>query len=278
MDAKIVFFDNKMLFFLIIFSFQLFVINTNVYRTNSFSIAKPLQLSPGTMAPDFTLTDIMTEETFSLSDFQNKVVILDFFAIWCPPCKAAIPDMRKIYYDYSTEELAIISIDIEPSEEKDLVLSFAIDYQMEWFVTLDNDSIVWENYGTGYIPTMYIIGQDQRIAYSEIGFNYENVLNTLDGLGLESSATTTSDGDGSPSVEPLVILGILSIVPIVGLVIVIVVKFSEKAASRDLKSPSPWKSKSDIPQIQHGIQFCHNCGNKADLSDRFCINCGNRLD
>jgi thiol-disulfide isomerase/thioredoxin len=138
--------------------------------------------SPGELAPNFTVQNVLTNESLSLSDFYGKVVILDLFATWCQPCIEAMPFIYEILFSYNPSDLAIISIDVDSRESLELIKSFAKEYNMAWYVTMDNENIVDSNYGTGYIPTMYIINQTGYVHYQEIGFNYDEVIASLNQL------------------------------------------------------------------------------------------------
>ncbi|MFX1514084.1 MAG: redoxin domain-containing protein [Promethearchaeota archaeon] len=249
-------------------------INTTLGSSKFSFYTSPLQLPSGTEAPDFTLVDLKSDETFSLRDFQGKVIILDLFATWCGPCRAAIPFIREIYHAYSRDELEIISIDTDPSEGESLVLSFTDDNQMEWIVALDNNSIIRSYYGSGYIPTMYIIDQNQNIAYSEIGFNFNAIMDKLVDLGLEQKYSISSD---NPSLDLLVLVGIFLLIPIVGIIIIVVIKFSEKSKSLNLKTMGVSKKGIYHPPAKHKILYCTQCGEKIEPFDRFCTNCGRRI-
>jgi thiol-disulfide isomerase/thioredoxin len=126
--------------------------------------------------------NVFTNESISLSDFHGKVVILDLFATWCGPCIAAMPYIYAILYSYDPTDLVILSVDIDSRESQQLVKSFALENNMAWIVAMDNSSIVSSYYGTGYIPTMYIINQTGFVHYQEIGFDYDTIMMALDQL------------------------------------------------------------------------------------------------
>ncbi|MHA1969376.1 MAG: TlpA family protein disulfide reductase, partial [Candidatus Hodarchaeales archaeon] len=153
---------------------------------NIFYLAKAdgimSEISPGELAPNFTVQNVFTNESLSLSDYYGKVVILDLFATWCQPCIEAMPFIYEILFSYNPSDLAIISIDVDSRESLGLIKSFAEEYNMAWYVTMDNENVVDSNYGTGYIPTMYIINQTGYVHYQEIGVNYDEVIASLDQL------------------------------------------------------------------------------------------------
>ncbi len=246
---------------------------------NNSSFQKPI----GTTAANFYLTDILSNQTFSLADFQGKTIILDLFTTWCPPCRESVPRMRDIYNSYSAEELTIISVDIDVNETESLVRTFILEYEMEWFVALDNDSIVRSYYGSGYIPTMYIIDQNQTIVYSEVGFYFTNIINTLDELSLEpiSSLPTYDSYDPSDFFSQINdFFGSMLFIIVCVLVIVIifaVIYIRRQSRNRvefighQIKEPfSPYQGKTSI-------RNCPTCGQKLLSEAKFCSSCGSNI-
>ncbi|UCE12324.1 MAG: TlpA family protein disulfide reductase, partial [Candidatus Heimdallarchaeota archaeon] len=150
------------------------IINTS-YGTN-------MDVPIGAKAPDFTLRDITTDNYFSLRDFLGKVVILDLFATWCQPCIEAMPYLNRIQQCYNSSELAIISIDVDVEETQSQVEFFAETNKMTWIVAMDSNSIVDAEYGTRYIPTLYIIDQEGYVHFMEIGFSFTHVNDALQQL------------------------------------------------------------------------------------------------
>ncbi|PWI47198.1 hypothetical protein CEE45_12920 [Candidatus Heimdallarchaeota archaeon B3_Heim] len=147
----------------------------------SNTIASPQELSVGELAPNFDMVNIYSNTSSQLSDYLGKVVILDLFATWCGPCIQAIPQIKQIQNSCNSTDLEIISIDIDPDESYDKVISFVQEHNMSWIVSLD-ESNMNQDYGTGYIPTMYIINQSGFIVYTEIGFDNVGIISALDQL------------------------------------------------------------------------------------------------
>lgn len=77
----------------------------------------PIGLEKGERAPDFTLTDLKGN-TVKLSDFKGKKVMLNFWASWCPPCKAEMPYMEQIYKKYKKEDIEIVAVNLTATEKK----------------------------------------------------------------------------------------------------------------------------------------------------------------
>ncbi|KXA99839.1 hypothetical protein AKJ48_03220 [candidate division MSBL1 archaeon SCGC-AAA261O19] len=121
----------------------------------------------GERAPDFTLTDI-DGNTFSLSDYRDNVVIVDFMATWCTWCVYEMPDLVNFHEDYSSEGVVMLSVDVTTSETREQLRSFKNEYGAGWTFARDT-----ANVGTTYkvvgIPTKYMINQNGVIVWKHSG-------------------------------------------------------------------------------------------------------------
>ena len=118
-------------------------------------------------APDFTLEDLDGDSVI-LSSFRGYVVLLDFFATWCGPCRAAIPHIKEIHDQFKGQKFVSISIDYRESKSK--VKSFAEQYHMDWIVVIDPDGKVFEQYQVTGIPTFFILDKNGVIRFVQVGF------------------------------------------------------------------------------------------------------------
>lgn len=116
----------------------------------------------GKTAPDFALKS--TDGKFiKLSDYKGKVVILDFWATWCPPCKKGIPDLIELKKEYGKKGLEVIGISVDDQKSIEQVPSFAKNMNINYPVVYA-DSKVTENYGgIASIPTSVIIDKNGNI-------------------------------------------------------------------------------------------------------------------
>ncbi|MDP4084609.1 MAG: TlpA disulfide reductase family protein [Bacillota bacterium] len=111
-------------------------------------------LKIGAKAPDFELTTL-TGETVKLSDLKGKKVMLNFWATWCPPCKAEMPEMEK-FYKQKDPNLVLIAVNIDPEND---VKGFAAKDGITFPILLDKDGSVNKTYQILAIPTTYFIDQ-----------------------------------------------------------------------------------------------------------------------
>ena len=127
----------------------------------------------GQVAPNFVDRD---DNSFSLKGNRGKVVILDFMAVWCGPCKMEMSHLKEIRGGYSKKNLVIISIDVDPSEGDDTIKEFKRDYGGDWIFA--SGPSVGVKYETSYIPTLYIIDQQGVITYKNVGLTPSSTLSS----------------------------------------------------------------------------------------------------
>ncbi len=124
----------------------------------------------GTVAPDFSLTDL-NGKTVALQQLKGKVVLLDFWAPWCPPCREELPALDALYKKYNNDGLVIIGIDIDDSEK--LVAEFLQKAPVSFTILIDRKGTLTRQYRFRTLPAAFIIGKDGVIRYQHMGFGKE---------------------------------------------------------------------------------------------------------
>jgi cytochrome c biogenesis protein CcmG/thiol:disulfide interchange protein DsbE len=103
----------------------------------------------------------------SLSDFKGKVVILDFWATWCPPCRKGIPDLVELKNEFKNEDFEIIGISLDTftrgGATKDDVVPFMKDYGINYPIVIGNPQIAQQYGGVRSIPTSFVIDKEGYI-------------------------------------------------------------------------------------------------------------------
>ncbi len=124
----------------------------------------------GDRAQDFTLSDINGNK-ITLSEMRGKVVMIEFWATWCPPCRQSIPDLNTIFNKYKDRGFVLLAISLDKgSDAQSLIMSFIKEYPMAYTVLLDNGD-TGRKYGVSSIPTSFIIDKTGRIANKHIGYS-----------------------------------------------------------------------------------------------------------
>lgn len=128
--------------------------------------------SIGENAPDFTLTDINGKQV-SLMDFKGQVVILNFFASWCPPCRQEIPDFIELQKQYGDQGFSVVGVALVSLED---AKSFAAKTKINYTILVDDGKVSGIYGPIRSIPTTFIIGRDSRIAKMYIGARTKDVF------------------------------------------------------------------------------------------------------
>ncbi len=125
-------------------------------------------LKAGTEAPDFTLKTADGTEV-SLSDFRGMLVVLDFWASWCPDCRKDIPEMRRLHEKYG-DKVAFVSVSFDTDKAK--WTKCIEDHEMVWThvspLAKWKETEVSKAYHVNWIPSMYVIDAEGRIVLGTV--------------------------------------------------------------------------------------------------------------
>lgn len=123
----------------------------------------------GKKAPDFTLYDADGREV-RLSDFEGKVVLIDFWATWCPPCQESLAELESLSHKFRDSEIVIIGISLDNgSDVAERVKSYIERNRITYRILIDNGNLI-KTYGIRSIPTAYLLDREHRIARHLVGF------------------------------------------------------------------------------------------------------------
>lgn len=128
---------------------------------------------PDGAAPDFTLMDL-AENKVSLSDMKGKVVLLEFWATWCPPCRASAPGIEKLYTAYAGRGFTVLGISLD-SDDWDSVRSFAKEYGISYPILMGTEKVA-DRYKVKTIPLFVLIDREGKIRRRYLGSGNEESI------------------------------------------------------------------------------------------------------
>jgi peroxiredoxin len=132
-------------------------------------------------APEFTLKDV-DGKSVNLSDYKGKVVLLNFWATWCGPCKIEIPWFVDFEQKYKDRGFAVLGVAMD-DEGLEIVKPYLEKSKVNYRIVLGNDSVATMYGGIESLPTTFVLDRDGRIASTHIGLvsksDYENEIQQL---------------------------------------------------------------------------------------------------
>ncbi|NOH02609.1 MAG: redoxin domain-containing protein [Chloroflexi bacterium] len=147
------------------------IVWTMVSRVPS-AVGAPLSTSPspreGFLAPDFTL-DTLQGEPIKLSELRGKIVVVNFWATWCLPCRAETPALEKSYEQYEGRGVVILGVNVTNQDLVSAVESFVQEFGLTYPIPLDRDGRVGFLYQVQGLPTTFFINREGVIRTVVVG-------------------------------------------------------------------------------------------------------------
>jgi peroxiredoxin len=134
-------------------------------RDSTLKTTEPIQ--PGLEMPNFTFPDINGKEV-SLSDHRGKVVLVNVWATWCPPCRQEMPSMQSLYEKFKGENFEILAVSID-SEGREAVAPFMRKMNLTFPALLDPGETIRSLYGITGVPESFIIDKQGILVEKIIG-------------------------------------------------------------------------------------------------------------
>jgi peroxiredoxin len=151
----------------------------------ALSLGCEKDVDAGLTAPDFSLPDLSGQNT-SLKQFQGQVVILDFWATWCFPCRMSIPELVKIQEKYRDKGLVIlgISLDNPMRTTNKALMAFKNKFGINYRILRYDINVIRAYFGQSNpaIPTMFLIDRNGKIKSKIVGFRPDALKNSLANL------------------------------------------------------------------------------------------------
>ncbi len=129
---------------------------------------KATRLSKPFAAKNFTLKDV-DGKTRPLSEFAGKVLIVNFWASWCPPCRREMPSMERIYQQLKGQPFMVLGIDQYEKEDRVFAFMGELDPQPTFPILLDMEGTVSQAWGVKALPTSFIVDKHGMVVFRGIG-------------------------------------------------------------------------------------------------------------
>ena len=136
-------------------------------KDSAFNLSGTPRLGKGVPAPDFTLPGL-DGQMVSLADYRGKVVLLNIWATWCPPCVEEMPSMEKLYQEFKDDNLEILAVSID-ALGAEVVGPFMQKYNLTFPALLDPEGTIRQSYQVTGVPESFIIDQQGVLAKKIIG-------------------------------------------------------------------------------------------------------------
>jgi len=113
-------------------------------------------------------SNVSADGSLDLTQYQGKVVVLDFWASWCAPCRRSFPWWNKMHAKYADEGLVIIGVNLD--NDPDSALAFLEEYPADFNIYYDTNKDLAKKFGVQTMPSSYIVGRDGEIYAKHFGF------------------------------------------------------------------------------------------------------------
>ena len=177
--------------FILFFIFLSFLMNEEIPDSLLIKLKEVTQSID--LASDFSLSSVNTDSVYVLSEMKDKVILINFWATWCGPCRMEIPDFNELYKKYPRDKFEILGISISDTENQlnNFLKAYQIDYPVLFGSQAQMQKIIVDYGGVYSIPMSFLIGKNNKIKrvypsailkqydpnmYSDLIFNIESSI------------------------------------------------------------------------------------------------------
>jgi cytochrome c biogenesis protein CcmG/thiol:disulfide interchange protein DsbE len=156
----------------------------------------------GSVAPNFRAKELGSTHTKTLADYKGKVVLLNIWATWCPPCQQEIPSLEALHKIYGDSGLKIVAISIDDAVSEDSIRKYMKNFGMTFEVLHDASHTIEKTYQTTGYPESFVIASDGTIRKKWISADdwasqgNRSLIAQL--LGLATPRPVAESGDAAP--------------------------------------------------------------------------------
>ena len=120
----------------------------------------------GTTRPAFKLKDL-EGQLRNIDEWNGKVLLINFWATWCPPCRRELPAMNRAWKKLKDEGIVMLAVDV--GEDEDTIFTFMADYPIDFTVLLDSSGEISASWPVVGLPTTFVLDKEGRLVYRAIG-------------------------------------------------------------------------------------------------------------
>ena len=144
------------------------LLNAPFVSANPFSVMGITPVTQKVLAPGFSL-DNLNGDNASLVDYTGEVILLNFWATWCMPCRQEMPAMERLWQRYKNKGLVVLGVSNDDAEKRRRVATFVKKVDLSFPILLDTKSLVSDLYGVSGIPVSYLISRDGIVLAKIVG-------------------------------------------------------------------------------------------------------------
>jgi peroxiredoxin len=154
---------------------QQWTLIAGVVMTAIFGVALAIKLRPqlnlieiGSTAPDFDAVQLPTGKPVTVEDYRGKVVLLNIWATWCPPCKVEMPSMERLHRKLAGTDFRLVAVSVD-EEDSTVVNTFVKEMGLTFEILHNRDGSIRRIYQTTGVPESFVIDRDGVIVKKIIG-------------------------------------------------------------------------------------------------------------
>lgn len=126
------------------------------------------RIEPGTRAPDYAVLNVTSGDSVTVRDYRGRVVLLNLWATWCPPCEQEMPSMERLYQEMGPQGLEVVAISIDQLTP-DAVRQWAEERELSFTVLHDRTGRIQQVYQTTGMPESFVVDREGVIVKKVIG-------------------------------------------------------------------------------------------------------------